>query len=169
MKFRKLENSGIPELDGKIIALTDNLPDRTHIGIGSNPSLWMLLEPTPIALGSYKMFYDVFAEERKLWVDGDIDIFNKKLRGDTFLPAKIKKTFDVNGTRFIVLDINDEMCFVLLADHRPLADRPNMSGGKDGFFWTERFYKRRITQAHIRDTFGLSKSEAKEFMIEFRK
>ncbi|MDZ7796974.1 MAG: hypothetical protein U5N56_07985 [Candidatus Marinimicrobia bacterium] len=80
MEFRKIENSVVPELDGKIIAWTDEFPDKLNIQGGSNPSLWALLVPAPIKPGSYKMFYDLFAEKRKNWVDGDIDIFNDKLK-----------------------------------------------------------------------------------------
>jgi hypothetical protein len=168
MKFYKIENTGVPVLYNKIIGLSDNFPDRTYKTRGSNPSLWLLFQPIPIPPDVYDAFYDLFAEDRKLWVDGDVEIFNNKLFHDDFKQAKIIKTFEVNNTLFVVLDICEEMCFVLMVGNRPLSDRPDILGGKDGWLWTEDFYKKRVRKKEFQKIFGLTDVEADEFMKKYR-
>jgi hypothetical protein len=168
MKFLKINCTEADKLYYKIIAMTDNFPDRTYITKGSNPSLWTFLDPVLINKGSYEMFKNLFAEERKLWVDGDIDIFNDKLVSNEFQTVELIKTFKVNNTRFLILEKCDEMCFVLMEGNRALQDRPEISGGKDGFFWTKDFYEKRIRKSEFRKVFGLTEAEADEFMKKYR-
>jgi hypothetical protein len=167
MIYLKLNHTGIPELDNKIIAMTDNFPDREYKIKGPNPSLWTLLQPALITPGSYEMFNDIFAEERKQWVDSDTEIFNDKLVDNKFKAAIVIKTFTVNSTWFIVLENSYHMRFVLMVGNRPLQDRPDISGGKDGYFWTEDFYKKRTSKSSFKKVFGLTKAESNEFMNKY--
>lgn len=166
--YLKINCTEADELYYKIIAITDNFPDRLYIDKGSNPSLWSFLDPILIEKGSYELFKNLFAEKRKHWIDGDIDIFNDKLVNNEFLTVELIKTFKVNNTRFLVLDICEEMCFILMEGTRPLSDRPNISGGKDGYFWFEDFYEKRRHKKQFKKVFGLTDTEADEFMKKYR-
>ena len=166
MIFYKIKSKN--ELNGKIIAMTDNYPDREYVEGGSNPSLWALLDPEPIEEKSYDMFYDLFAEDRQNWIDGDIDIFNTKLKDDDFKTAKIKNIFIILGTEFITLDVAPEMFYLLMVEHRPLPDRPNMSGGKFGYYWTDDYNEKPISKEEIQKTFNLTSDEVDGLMRDCR-
>lgn len=168
MYYKKINCNEASEFHYKIIAMTENLPNRTYITEGSNPHLWTFLDPILINEGSYEVFKNLFAEERILWVDGDIDIFNDKLVRNEFQTVELIKTFKVNNTRFLILEKCDEMCFVLMEGNRPLSDRPNISKGKDGWLWTEDFYKKRVRKKEFQKIFGLTDDEATEFMEKYR-
>ncbi|MDZ7796998.1 MAG: hypothetical protein U5N56_08125 [Candidatus Marinimicrobia bacterium] len=169
--FYKIINSGLPELDNKIMGVTQNPPEGGLINFKylSGPSMWAVFEPKPIKEHSYDLFWKTLAEGDEHFVDCDIRTFNRKLREDTFSTVSILQTFEVNKKNFIIFDFNYDYRLVMMVGSFQLPDRGTITGGKDGYFWIEDFYEKRTQKRHYKKLFGLTENEATEFMKKYKK
>ena len=151
--FFKVVDSGFPELDNKIIGITQNSPEGGFYDDNiCGPSLWTVFKPTPIKESSF-----------------DIKDFNEKLNDNSFPGANIIQTFKVYDKKFIIFDFNIDFRLVMMVGSCRLPDRGNITGGKDGYFWIEDFYERRTHKNTYKKVFGLSDDEATEFMRKYKK
>lgn len=169
--FFKVVDSGFPELDNKIIGITQNSPEGGYLNIKNTtgPSLWTVFDPKPIKEDSYDIFWERLAEADKREASFDIKDFNEKLKNNSFPKAYIIQEFEINDKKFIIFDFNIDFRLVMMVGSCRLPDRGNITGGKDGYFWIEDFYERRTHKNTYKKVFGLSDDEATEFMRKYKK
>lgn len=167
--FYKILNSDIPELHLKIIGRTENPPESGFIDNLSGPSMWAILDPTPLDPNSHELFWKLFAERDKVSIDWDIKIFNETLENDMFVEAKVLKTLSINDMQFVVMDFNKDFCLIMMMGRVATNNTENTMGGDEGYFWIEDFYDKRTRKDAFMKVFGLTKDEAHQLATEVRK
>jgi len=155
MKYIKFKKTDIPELEGKIAAISLSPPNRTLFATNTI-ALWRLFEPVRIPESMHNTYSNMLPKRRTSNEDFNPIVFNDHLKKDSFEEANVMLSFCIRGIRYAIIGYSNISCAVLMLGKRILKDEIPKEPDISCFVWYEAYYDKPLSFRSLKYEFRLS-------------